>query len=133
MNLKMPDLKRCFESAGFPSVRTLLSSGNVAFNSKGTVASPERRVEDTMSKQLGRTFYTIVRSVSDLRAMIEADPYEKHSLPREAKRVVTFIRNARKPKIPLPIESDGARILAIKGCEVFSAYVPDPVDPYLWV
>jgi uncharacterized protein (DUF1697 family) len=32
MNLKMPDLKRCFESAGFTSVRTLLSSGFARWN-----------------------------------------------------------------------------------------------------
>jgi len=32
MNCKMPELKRCFEAAGFADVRTLLSSGNVAFS-----------------------------------------------------------------------------------------------------
>ena len=31
MNCKMPALKRCFEAAGFTDVKTILSSGNVAF------------------------------------------------------------------------------------------------------
>jgi uncharacterized protein (DUF1697 family) len=32
MNAKMPELKKCFESAGFTDVKTLLSSGNVVFS-----------------------------------------------------------------------------------------------------
>ena len=44
MNAKMPELKRCFEDAGFGNVRTLLSSGNVAFDSykADTLARLER-------------------------------------------------------------------------------------------
>ena len=67
MNLKMPELKRCFESAEFTEVKTLLSSGNVVFKAKGIASAVERRAEEAMSKDLGRKFYTIVRSVSDLR------------------------------------------------------------------
>ena len=129
MNLKMPELKRCFESAGFIGVKTLLSSGNVVFKAKGSASAVERRAEETMSKDLGRKFYTIVRSVSDLKAMIEADPYEKYSLPEGAKRVVSFLREPRKPKVAIPIELDGARILETEAREVFSAYLPGPRGP----
>ena len=34
MNAKMPELRRCFENAGFRDVRTLLSSGNVVFSTR---------------------------------------------------------------------------------------------------
>ena len=34
MNCKMPELKAAFESAGFSNVKTLLSSGNVAFDAR---------------------------------------------------------------------------------------------------
>src|SRR6266480_8040419 len=34
MNAKMPELKAAFESAGFTGVKTLLSSGNVAFTAR---------------------------------------------------------------------------------------------------
>ena len=99
------------------------------FKAKGIASAVERRAEEAMSKDLGRKFYTIVRSVSDLRAMIEADPYEKHSLPEGAKRVVTFLREPRKPKVSIPIELDGARILETEAREVFSAYLPSPRGP----
>ena len=41
MNAKMPALKKCFEAAGFSDVRTLLSSGNVVFNSRSSVVAYE--------------------------------------------------------------------------------------------
>lgn len=129
-NLKMPDLKRCLESAGFTEVRTLLSSGNAVFTSPlKSTSQLERTLEEAMTKELGRTFYTIVRSVDELQKVIRADPYSEFSLPANAKRVVTFGRKLARPAKPLPIELDGARILATNGREAFSAYVPGASGP----
>ena len=89
----------------------------------------ERKAEATMAKRLDRTFYTIVRSVDELKKMVEADPFATFDLAADAKRVVTFLRESRKPAQRLPIEMDGARILAAHGCEVFTAYVPSPRGP----
>jgi hypothetical protein len=61
--------------------------------------------------------------------LIESDPYSDFKLAANAKRVVTFARNLSKPKQPLPIEWAGARILAVRGGEVLSAYVPGPKGP----
>ena len=130
MNAKMPELKRCFESAGFTDVKTVLSSGNVAFSVRAaSEAALERKAEAAMAKRIGRAFYTIVRPTSALREMLEADPYAAFRLPANAKRVVTFLRKPNKAEFPLPREVDGARILAIKGREIFTAYVPSPRGP----
>jgi uncharacterized protein (DUF1697 family) len=130
MNARMPELKRCFESAGFTDVKTVLSSGNVVFNARtATAAALERKAEAAMAKQLDRTFRTIVRPVDALRALLDADPYAAFTLPANAKRVVTFLRNPHEAKLALPIEFDAARIVAMKGGEVFSAYVPGPRGP----
>ena len=129
MNLKMADLKRCLESAGFLDVRTLLSSGNVAFTSRSKSADEiERKLEAMMPKQLGRTFYTIVRSTDELQRMVKADPYAAFDLPANGKRVVTFGRKLAKPQ-RLPIELDGARIIAAGEREAFSVYTPTPRGP----
>src|SRR5712671_209472 len=54
MNAKMPELKRCFEAAGFTEVKPVLSSGNVVFGARASSeASLERKVETAMKKQLG--------------------------------------------------------------------------------
>ena len=129
MNAKMPELKKCFEEAGFLDVRTLLSSGNVVFDARrASEAALERRAEAAMTERLGRAFYTIVRPVSHLSEIIEADPFARFRLPADSKRVVTFLREPHAT-LSLPVEVDGARILAMDGREVFSAYLPSPRGP----
>lgn len=125
MNAKMPELKSCFESAGFTEVRTVLSSGNVVFTARSVaLGSLERRAEEAMQSSMGRSFGTIVRSTEFLRSMIEADPFAGFDLPSEAKKVVTFLRRPVESALELPIERDGARILKLGETEAFSAYVP---------
>jgi uncharacterized protein (DUF1697 family) len=130
MNLKMPDLKRALEAAGFTDVVTLLSSGNAVFSARtASEASLQRAAEAAMLQRLGQAFFTIVRPIEALRTMLAADPYRAFDLKPGTKRVVTFLRSRPGPKLTLPIERHGARILAIQGGEVFSAYVRTPKGP----
>ena len=129
-NAKMPELKRCFEAAGFDAVDTVLSSGNIVFSATAASSlSIERRAEAAMQAQLGRSFYTIVRPAGALRALLASDPYGALHPSAQAKRVVTFLRKPPAAVPALPIELDGARILALQGCEVFTVYVPSPRGP----
>jgi uncharacterized protein (DUF1697 family) len=131
MNARMPELKRCFEAAGFTNVKTLLSSGNVVFDARSTSeAALARKAEAAMTEHLGRTFHTIVRSVKVLQGLIDADPYSRFRLRRNSKRLITFLREPSDPtKLSLPLKFDDARILAMNGREIFSAYVPSPRAP----
>ena len=130
MNAKMPELKKAFEAAGFTDVRTLLSSGNVVFTApSASEAALQRKAEAVMTKRLGRSFLTITRPVDALREMLESDPYGAFRLPPGAKRIVTFLRERPASKLTLPAEVDGARILAVDGSHIFSAYVPSPKGP----
>jgi uncharacterized protein (DUF1697 family) len=130
MNAKMPELKRAFEKAGFTDVKTVLSSGNVVFSAPAAPeAALERKAEAAMEKHLGRTFLTIVRPVDALRKLLASDPYEPFRLAAGSKRVVTFLRGKPRTAPALPVEGECARILARKGREVFSAYVPSPRGP----
>ncbi len=125
MNAKMAELKRSFERAGVTDVKTVLSSGNVVFSTPArSTTALARQAEAAMAQHLGRTFYTIVRPASVLRDVIEADPYAAFRLPASAKRVVTFLREPSKAKLSLPLVTDGLRILATNGREIFTAYVP---------
>ena len=129
-NAKMADLKRCFEHAGFANIKTVLSSGNVVFDARAaSEAKLEQQAEAAMQAELGRSFTTIVRPVAMLRDLLASDPYAAFDVPTDAKRVVSFLREAAKPKIALPIRSDGAQVLCMVGREVFTAYVPSPNGP----
>ncbi len=130
MNAKMADLKQCFEAAGFEDVKTLLSSGNVVFSARAaSEASLQRRAEKAMNERLGRPFLTIVRSIDALRQILDSDPYARFRLAPGSKRVITFLQEAPKTKLSLPIEVHGARILSVQGREVFTAYVSSPRGP----
>lgn len=130
MNARMPELKACFEAEGFGEVRTLLSSGNVAFNSRSSsLAALERRVEKAMRARLDRGFDTIVRATAYLQDLLDSDPFAPFELPAEAKRVITFLRSPAEARLALPVEKDGSRILAFSGSEVFAAYLPGPKAP----
>ncbi|MGH6648040.1 DUF1697 domain-containing protein [Aquabacterium sp.] len=130
MNCKMPELKRCFEAAGFTDVKTLLSSGNVAFTAKPVIVPVlEKKIEEAMAVHLDRVFQTIVRPSLFLQSLIDADPFADASLPDQAKRIVTFLRRPCERPVELPIERGEARILKLQGTEVFSAYVPNEKGP----
>jgi len=123
LNAKMPELKRCFEAAGFTNVRTILSSGNVVFDARSaSEASIERKAESSMQASLGRTFYTIVRPSDSLLELLKADPFAAYAVSQSAKRVVSFLRRPVSARVTLPIESDGATILSAAGREAFTVY-----------
>ena len=130
MNCKMPALKAAFEAAGFTDVKTVLGSGNVVFDTRSTSEQAlEHRAEAAMHAHLGQAFFTIVRPIEHLRRLLTTDPYKRFKVSPKAKRIVTFLRDRPRAKIALPVELDGARILAMQDREIFSAYLPNPKGP----
>jgi uncharacterized protein (DUF1697 family) len=129
-NCKMPALKAAFEAAGFTEVKTVLGSGNVVFDARS--ASEEKlqqKAEAAMHENLGRVFLPIVRPVEQLQKILATDPYKPFKVSPKAKRIVTFLRGRPHANITLPVELHGARILAMKDGEIFSAYLPTPKGP----
>jgi len=130
MNCKMPALKAAFEAAGFTDVKTVLGSGNVVFDARSaSEAALQQKAEAAMQERLGQAFLTIVRPVEQLRKILQTDPYRPFKVSPKAKRIVTFLRGRPTAKLKLPIEMDGARILAMRGGEIFTAYVPSKRGP----
>jgi uncharacterized protein (DUF1697 family) len=130
MNVKMPELRKTFEAAGFTEVKTVLSSGNVVFSARSaSESSLQRKAEAAMRERLDQSFVTIVRPIDVLRTMLASNPYRAFRLSPSAKRIVTFLRDEPGSKISLPLELEGARLLSLNGRELFSAYVPSPKGP----
>jgi uncharacterized protein (DUF1697 family) len=130
MNAKMPELKRAFEAAGFADVKTVLGTGNLVFSAKpAPLPTLAKKCEAAMKRELGSSFFTIVRGVDELAALLAKNPLAGCRLKPGSKRVVTFLSEppAKKPK--LPIELHDARILGLRDDAVFSAYVPGPKGP----
>ncbi|RZJ09401.1 MAG: DUF1697 domain-containing protein [Rubrivivax sp.] len=132
MNCKMPELQRCLEAAGFQDVKTLLSSGNVAFSTPraASAATLQKRVEKAMEDGLDRGFVTVVRPQAHLQQLIASDPFAAFKVPAGAKRVLTFLREPDAVQdVKLPIAQHNARVLQRIGGEVLCVYVPDEKGP----
>jgi len=131
MNCQMPVLKACLEDAGFTDVKTLLSSGNVAFNTPRSATLPalQRRVEKAMQAGAGYEFWTAVRPQAYLQQLLDADPFAGFKLPPDAKRIVTFLREPLEQEPKLPVGRDGALVLKLAGSEAFAYYTPGPTAP----
>jgi uncharacterized protein (DUF1697 family) len=129
MNCKMPELAMALTAAGFTDVKTVLSSGNAVFSASGSERAVQKKAEAAIEEHLGKPFMTLVRPLDELRSLLEADPYAAFKLKPGAKRVVTFLAAKPSTAPKLPRELDGAKILALLGREVFSAYVPGPKGP----
>lgn len=128
-NCKMAELRRAFEDAGFRDVKTYLASGNVTFDApKQSSASLEKKAEAAIEKSLGRSFPTFIRSIAELEALLESDPYKGARLKPGSKKIVTFLRGTPEG-LKLPLEQDEARVLRLEGSQLFTVYAPTPKGP----
>lgn len=129
-NLSMAQLRAAMEGGGFDGVRTVLASGNVAFDARAaSEATLARRIEAALTSTVGRSFQAIVRPSDFLAELLAGDPYADFEVPSGAKRVVTFLRAPHAGRLRFPIAREGASILGMRDREVFTAYVPHPKGP----
>lgn len=127
----MAELARAFEAAGFTSVKTVLASGNVVFDaSTGKEDALEEKAEAAMQAELGRVFMPMVRSIEHLEKMVADDPFSGHGLSKDAKYVVSFVRAPAK-KLKLPAELGKAKIVSLKGREIYTAYEPEGTPVFM--
>jgi len=122
----MTDLKKAFESCGFKDVKTIATSGNVAFSTTMTEAAVVKKAEAALKKSFGSDTPVHVRSREELREMVQADPYKGFAIPTDAKRVITFLEPSAKTALKLPHHQDGTSILIVKDGVAYSAYVQNP-------
>jgi uncharacterized protein (DUF1697 family) len=92
-------------------------------------AELEKAVEAAIAQHVGRAFPVMVRSVQTLAQLLRTDPYARYGLPAGAERVVSFLREARAPKVPLPLTEGAATVMHQIGTEVFTAHLPSPEGP----
>ena len=94
-----------------------------SLEARGDPRAGHRSVDEEALRATVRLHRAVCRLASRarrVRSVLEA------SIPRDAKRVVTFLREKPARKLALPIELDGARIVAVHGREAFTAYVQSP-------
>jgi len=75
--LPMSDLKVLCVKAGFANVRTYIASGNVVFDSDRSEAQVKAALEGALKKYAGKPVGVLVRSASEMAAILAANPFPK--------------------------------------------------------
>jgi uncharacterized protein (DUF1697 family) len=102
-NMRNDKLRGVFEKLGFKNVKTVISSGNVIFESPSrSVKKLEERIEAALPEQLGFTSTTILRSQRQLQQLVDEDPFEGMEHSQKSSLNVTFLKKKRKIDIKFP-------------------------------
>jgi len=83
--LAMVDLREICESIGLKNVKTYLQSGNVVFEAK---AADAKKLESAIGKAV------MLRTAEELRAVVEANPFQADARRDPARVVVMFLASA---------------------------------------
>jgi len=93
--VKMDHLRSLFESAGCRAAETFIASGNVVFeSSRKSVDDLERAIETHLKKALGYPVATFVRSMPELAAIVDLEPFGPAPLKTPDSVFVGFLRSA---------------------------------------
>ena len=88
-------LRGVFERLGFSRVTSVVSSGNILFGSASVdVRSLEQRIEDALTRDLGIEGRTILRTRSELRALLDSEPFPGLTHGPGTYLTATFLRDA---------------------------------------
>lgn len=121
-NMHNDKLRRFFNDIGFQNVQTILSSGNVLFESQNTnTAEIEAMIEKSLPQQLNFSSTTIVLSKEELQHLINSEPFNGRTDTPQCKLNVTFLKNkANNMELPYHSENNGFIILGTQDNAVYS-------------
>ena len=77
VNLKMAEVAKAFEAAGFTGVRTILASGNVLLESRSGVDAVRKKAEAALRDAFGYDAWVLAYDVATVTAISEAYPFER--------------------------------------------------------
>lgn len=126
-NMRNEKLREVFQKLGYQNVQTVISSGNVLFESPSRdVKALEAAIEDAIQRQLGFTSTTIIRSHQQLRRFVGDKPFGTIQDTPTSRLNVTFLKEKRRTNLQFPyrVEKKGYTVLSMHGREVCSVVDP---------
>ena len=131
--IKMAELSRIFDSLGFKNVKTYIQSGNVLFeSSKSDLATLTKHIEQGLHKAVGFEVPVVLRTITELEAIVKLNPFRKIKSDADAQFYVTFLVEPpkTKPKIPLLSPKKDCEIIHLSPREVFTVAFAMPNGRY---
>ncbi|UNX54817.1 DUF1697 domain-containing protein [Georgenia sp. TF02-10] len=106
-NMTNDKLRGVFEGLGLEDVGSVLASGNIVFSSPATdVPVLERRVQRALAEELGIPGGTIIRAHTELRALLDSDPFPGLTHGRGTYLTATFLKDGATAPVRLPEQPD---------------------------
>ena len=73
--LPMKDLQATCVDLGLEDVQTYIQSGNVVFTSQMRERTLKQKLEHAVSEKMGKDIGVLIRTASELRSILEANPF----------------------------------------------------------
>jgi uncharacterized protein (DUF1697 family) len=93
VNLKMAEVAKAFEEAGFTHVRTILASGNVLLESRSGVDAVRKKAEKALRDTFGYDAWVLAYPIDAVAAISESYPFEREVEGHHS--YVTFVTDAK--------------------------------------
>jgi len=90
--IRMTDLQACFVEHGFADARTYIQSGNVVFTASGTGPALTSRIEAMLAEAFAYEASVVLRTRSQLRAIVERAPTGFGADPATFRSDVLFLK-----------------------------------------
>lgn len=122
-NMRNENLRNVCEGLGLRNVSTVISSGNVVFETdSGDPAELEDILERAWPDQLGFNSTTILRSRHQLEALVDSDPFQGREHTKETYLLTTFAKSPLDHGFEFPHQPDGKDYWLVGGTdrELFS-------------
>ncbi|MEZ2443835.1 DUF1697 domain-containing protein [Chitinophaga sp. RCC_12] len=121
--VKMEDLRRQLDTAGFKNVSTYIQSGNVMFESgSNNAAALSAKIEKLLFTTYGFEVPTIIRSVPELENVVKHTPFPGVMPDKTTQVYITFLSadaGAHAASVIASLQS-AAETLHMKGREVYT-------------
>jgi uncharacterized protein (DUF1697 family) len=120
--IPMEDLREAFAFLEFLDVKTYIQSGNVVFTPKtGTKASLKKKIEKMISERYGLKVPVILRSETEIKKMVKANPFGKLTEDRKIKLYVCFLDALPVVEVTMPVilDNEGLELISMKGQDAF--------------
>jgi uncharacterized protein (DUF1697 family) len=116
-NMRPQKLRSVLEELGFSNVQTVISSGNVVFETESKdISGLETIIENAWPKKLGFNSHTIIRSQAELLDLVSREPFKATEHGPKNYLLVTFFKNPPKTDLEFPYRPEG------KSFELLSFY-----------
>ena len=106
-NMRNDKLRGVFEKLDFANVQTVISSGNVVFESPSRhVRKLEESIERALPEELGFKSTTIIRSQGQLQELIDRNPFKGMNHSQRSSLNVTFLKKKTNVDLKFPHKVD---------------------------